>query len=382
MVINTTHVNTHQLVPCPLSLVPCTIPCPFSPTPDIIRHRSLTSTNNEEPMSTSSTRRRLMQFALLTIASLIFLPSFSSAQEQGGKKKVLFLTKSSGFQHDVVRRNPANPEQLAPAERFLTEIAGGAGYEVTCTKDADVFNDPKTYETYQVIAFYTTEDLTQPSDKYTQKKDPATNKTVNDKLIHTEKAMSAEGKQLFLQAIESGKVGFIGFHCASDTFHSKNRREPDLLRDATIKDPIDPYIGMVGGEFAGHGRQQNATMKFVSSTFPGLEDLKDFTLHEEWYNLKNLAPDMHVILVQDTTTMQNPEPMYKRAPFPATWARMHGKGRVFYTSMGHKPEVWKDAAFQKIVVAGLNWTSGKTEFDPKSNLKDTAPQNVAAAAAK
>ena len=53
--------------------------------------------------------------------------------------------------------------------------------------------------------------------------------------------------------------------------------------------------------------------------------------------------------------------------------------RVFYTSMGHKPEVWKDAAFQKIVVAGLNWTSGKTEFDPKSNLKDTAPQPVAAA---
>ena len=328
-------------------------------------------------MIQSTTCRRFVQFTVLA-ALLALWPSSVTAQE-AARKKVLFLTKSSGFQHDVVKRNPANPDQPAPAERFLTEIAGGAGYDVTVTKDADIFNDPKTYETYQVIAFYTTEDLTKPSDKYTQKKDPATNKNVNDKLIHTEKPMSAEGKALFLKAIEDGKVGFIGFHCASDTFHSKNRNKQDLLRDASVKDPVDPYIGMVGGEFAGHGRQQNATMKFVSSTFPGLEDLKDFTLHEEWYNLMNLAPDMHVILVQDTQSMQNPEAMYKRAPFPVTWARQHGKGRVFYTSMGHKPEVWKDSAFQKIVVAGLNWISGKTQFDPKPNLKETAPQPVAAA---
>jgi type 1 glutamine amidotransferase len=186
--------------------------------------------------------------------------------------------------------------------------------------------------------------------------------------------MSPEGKELFLKSIESGKVGIIGFHCASDTFHSKNRNNPDLLRDASVKGPVDPYIGMIGGEFAGHGRQQDATMKFVSKEFPGLSELKDFTMHEEWYNLKNLAPDMHVILVQDTNSMKNPEPMYKRNPFPATWARMHGKGRVFYTSMGHKPEVWKDSIFQKVVVAGLDWTSGKTQFDPKPNLERTAPQ--------
>ena len=311
----------------------------------------------------------------------MFLSSFmthpAAAQE---KKKILFLTKSTGFQHDVVKRSETNPEKLSFAEQMLTEIAEKHGYEVTCTKDADVFNDPKTYETYGIIALYTTEDLTKPSDKYSRKKGPD-GKDVNDKLIHTEKPMSAEGKALFLKSIEDGKVGIVGFHCATDTFHSKNRNNPELLRDATVKDPVDPYIAMIGGEFAGHGRQQEATMKFVSSSFPGLSDLKDFTMHEEWYNLKNLAPDMHVILVQDTNSMKNPEPMYKRAPFPATWARMQGKGRVFYTSMGHREDVWKNSTFEKVVAAGLDWTSGKTQFDAKPNLQETAPQKPAQSAA-
>jgi uncharacterized protein len=315
------------------------------------------------------------------VVGSLFLSSFmsqsASAQE---KKKILFLTKSTGFQHDVVKRSETNPEKLAVAEQMLTEIAAKHGYEVTCTKDADVFNDPKTYDTYGIIALYTTEDLTKPSDKYTRKKGPD-GKEVNDKLIHTEKPMSEEGKALFLKSIEDGKVGIIGFHCASDTFHSKNRNNPELLRDAKVQDPIDPYIAMIGGEFAGHGRQQDATMKFVSSSFPGLEGLKDFTMHEEWYNLKNLAPDMHVILVQDTNSMKNPEPMYKRKPFPATWARMQGKGRVFYTSMGHREDVWANSTFQKVVVAGLDWASGKTQFDAKPNLQDTAPQTPTQSAA-
>ncbi len=316
------------------------------------------------------------------VVGLLIITSVAHAEN----KKVLFLTKSSGFQHSVITRDKNEPQKLAHAERILTEIGAANGFDVTVTKDADVFNDPKTYETYQVIAFYTTEDLTKPSDKYDVKRDEngkeikgPDGKSVQGMLIHTEKPMSAEGKKMFLQAISDGKVGFIGFHSASDTFHSKNRGNPDLLRDASIKDPVDPYIGIIGGEFSGHGRQQEAKMHFVSSSFPGLSDLKDFTMHEEWYSLRNLAPDMHVILVQDTTTMKNPEAMYKRAPFPATWARMQGKGRVFYTSMGHKPEVWVDPTFQKVVIAGLNWAAGNTQFDPTPNIQQTAPQGAAAA---
>ena len=43
-------------------------------------------------------------------------------------------------------------------------------------------------------------------------------------------------------------------------------------------------------------------------------------------------------------------PSYKRPPYPSTWARMHGKGRVFYTSMGHREDVWTSPEFQAVLI--------------------------------
>lgn len=330
----------------------------------------------------SATRRRFVKLAVsaLAFAGLASLiPSDAFAQDNQKKVKVLFLTKSQGFQHPVIARKAQDPAALAHAERVFTEFAGKDGYEVTVTKDADIFKNPDTYRLYDVFAFYTTEDLTKDSDKYTEKKG-RDGKVIERTLLHTEKGMGAEGKAMFLKAIEDGK-GFIGFHCATDTFHSANRREIEMLRpaNAAAKPPADPYIAMVGGEFRGHGSQQKAVMRVATTAFPGLEDLKDFELHEEWYNLYNLAPDMHVILVQDTRTMKvdktgQREPDYRRDPYPATWAKMHGKGRVFYTSMGHREDVWTNPIFQKVTIAGLNWVSGRTQFNPTPNMPQVAPQ--------
>src|SRR5687768_6355229 len=105
----------------------------------------------------SLTRRGTLMLAGAAVLATLALASPASAQE---KKKVLYLTKSTGFQHGVVERKIADPSKLAVAEQGLVDIGAKAGYEVTVTKDADVFNDPKTYETYAVIALYTTEDLT------------------------------------------------------------------------------------------------------------------------------------------------------------------------------------------------------------------------------
>jgi uncharacterized protein len=316
----------------------------------------------------SISRRGALVLAGAVLATLA-VASPAAAQE---KKKVLFLTKSSGFQHSAITRKADDPQKPSHAEQQLIELGGKNGFDVTVTKDADVFNDPKTYETYQVIAFYTTLDLTKPSDK-----------SKDGKLLHTEKPMSAEGKAMFLKAIEDGKVGFIGFHSASDTFHSK---KTEMVRPAEVKDEVDPYIQMIGGEFKGHGSQQKALMKVTGGTFPGLEGLKDYEMTEEWYNLYNLAPDMHVILVQQTDTMKvdprtnQRERDYQRPPYPATWAKKWGKGRVFYTSMGHREDVWTNPVFQQVTVAGLNWVSGKTQFEPTPNMKEVAPQPGVAAA--
>ena len=66
-------------------------------------------------------------------------------------------------------------------------------------------------------------------------------------------------------------------------------------------------------------------MKVVSPNFPGMEGLGDgFEMLEEWYAFQKFAPDLHVILVQETGGMHDAP--YQRPPYPATWARMHGKG--------------------------------------------------------
>ena len=128
---------------------------------------------------------------------------------------------------------------------------------------------------------------------------------------------------------------------------------------------------MLGGEFIVHGKQQNATLRAIDPKFPGAKAFDGATFTEEWYALKNFAPDLHVILAQDCTGMEGD--MYQRPPFPETWARMHGKGRVFYTSMGHREDVWQKPEFLDLVTNALKWTSGQIDADVKPNIKQATP---------
>ena len=187
-------------------------------------------------------------------------------------RRVLFFTKSSGYQHSVIKRNNGG---LGHAEKILTDLGNSHGFEVTTTKDGSIFT-ADNLKKYDVIFFVTTGDLTQPGED----KNPP---------------IPVEGKVALLEAIRGGK-GFVGSHCASDTFHSPG--------EAFATQPIeqrDTYIRMLGGEFIRHGVQQEATMKIESPRFPGCEKLqKEFRIKDEWYSLKNFASDLHVILVQET----------------------------------------------------------------------------------
>lgn len=296
-----------------------------------------TQTNN-------SNRRRFLTNTTSALATVLTVPSLlqsslAMAQAKPESRKLLFFTKSSGFEHDVVRRNGA---EFAYAERIMMELGKKHGLDVHCTKDGRIFD--KDYEQFDGFMFYTTADLLSPG---------------TDK----QPAISAQGKQNLLDAVSNGK-GFAGSHCASDTFHSagapfKNQETPD------------PYIQMIGGEFIRHGRQQVAEMRIASPKFPGLP-AESFTLNEEWYSLKNFAKDMHVVLVQETKGMVDDD--YKRPAYPATWARKHGKGRVFYTSMGHREDVWTNPKFEGILLGGLNWALGRIEAETPSNLDTVCPE--------
>jgi type 1 glutamine amidotransferase len=283
-------------------------------------------------------RRDVLKIGTATLA-LPWTTAFTYGAD-APRKKVLFFTKSAGFQHSVVKRDGDN---LSHAEKILTELGKNHGFDVNATKDGSVFDSDLSG--YSAFVFYTTGDLTQSG---TDKSTP----------------MSKKGKQALLDVIAGGK-GFVGSHCASDTFHTPG----DAFQTQDVK---DPYIAMIGGEFIRHGAQQSAMMTVVDPKFPGIAAAKDgFELHEEWYSLKNFAPDLHVLLVNETKGMKGND--YQRPRFPATWARRHEKGRVFYTSMGHREDVWTNPTFQSILMGGIQWAMGEVEAEVPPNMKEVTP---------
>ena len=286
-------------------------------------------------------REFLLSTGTAALGASLFPFRSSAASFQGGPK-VLFFTRNVGFEHSVVHREG---DKLSHAEKILVELGEQYDVEIECTKDGSVFDGD--LDQYDVIAFYTCGDLLNPKSK-----DGAP-------------PMTLKGKQNLLDTVAGGK-GFVGFHSAADSFHSKGERNK-------VQTERDPYIAMLGGEFISHGPQQKATMRITSPHFSDLsESGKSFDLHEEWYALKNFAKDMHVILVQETEGMKGN--CYQRPPFPATWARMHGKGHVFYTSLGHREDVWTNPLFQEILVGGFTWALGDAGDDLEQNLDEAAPK--------
>jgi type 1 glutamine amidotransferase len=295
-------------------------------------------------------RRRefLMQTGALLGLSLAGLPNeavgAATSAFENDKRRILMFTKSSGFEHPAIKRTG---DKLGFAEQTLTDLGHQHGFDVTCTKDGTVFT-PENIAKYDAFFFYTTGDLTKPG---TDNNPP----------------MSPEGKAAFLEAIRKGK-GFIGTHSATDSFH----HDPDD-RYVNFGEQVDPYITMIGAEFIHHDAQQKAKMHVVDTRFPGFDPAgSGFELMEEWYSFKDFRKDLHVLLVQETEGMNGPH--YARAPYPATWARKHGKGRVFYTSMGHREDVWTNPIFQSLLLGGINWAVGNVKADVAPNIESVCPK--------
>ena len=286
-------------------------------------------------------RRDMMAASGAAVLSSMAWSEAGAAEE--ARKRVLMFTRSAGYQHSVIKREG---DQLSHAERVLTELGAKHNIEVVATKDGRVFDDD--LDQWDAFFFYTSGYLTD-----TDPKDDGS------------QPMSAAGKQRLLDAVAAG-TGFVGSHCTSDSFHSKGPAYEN-------QEMPDPFVAMLGGEFITHGPQQKSDQIVVANQFPGTENFgKQFNLHEEWYSLKNFAKDLHVILVQDTQGMESED--YQRPPYPGTWARMHGQGRVFYTSMGHREDVWtNEEFFQPLLLGGLDWALRRVDADVTPNIAKVTP---------
>jgi type 1 glutamine amidotransferase len=294
-------------------------------------------------------RSFLVALSLASVAALTVQHFSKAAPSVQPKRKILFFSKSSGFEHSVISYKNGQPSH---AEKVLQELGGKNGWEFTFSKDGSIIT-PEGLKPFDAVFFYTTGDLTAPG---TDKQPP----------------VPANGRQTLMDYVASGK-GFIGTHSASDTFHTANESKKGPDRYVNHGVDADAYVKLLGGEFIIHGKQQKSTMRCVDPKFPGMENVGErFDLMEEWYSLKDFPNDLHVLLVQETASMEGP--MYQRPAYPATWVRSHGKGRVFYTSMGHREDVWTNPTFQEILVGGIRWALGDAKADVTPNLKTVTPE--------
>ena len=273
-------------------------------------------------------RREMLLTTGATLIGLSAFPMGWASAADNKKQKILYYTKSAGFVHPEVDRKKTDGK-LSRSEKLLTQWGETSGFDVVCSQDAKVFDDDLNQ--FDLIAFYT-------SSNHKEKKHPISDEQ-NTKLLDT---------------ITAGKP-FVGIHSATDTFGSPGTPE------------IDPYIAMIGAEFSMHDKQQKAKNLIVSPNFPGMQGLGEYIeLMEEWYPFTKFAKDLHVILVQETAGMEGPH--YKRPPFPATWAHMYGKGRVFYTSLGHREDIWTNKIFQQILLGGIAWALGNAKAEIPPNI--------------
>ena len=301
----------------------------------------------EKKMTLRPDRRQFLHTAAVTGASLV-LPRFLFAAD---KKSVLVFTKSSGFEHDVVKTVAGKPSIV---EQTVTNLGTKYGFDVMATKDGRVF-ESGDFRKHAAVLFFTTGDLTAAG---TDKNPP----------------MSPQGKQSLLDSIEAG-LGFVGVHAASDTFHTPPDTKDNANRYVAHGEKSDPYLRMLGGEFITHGstpRLQTTNIIVNDPKFPGLEGVPSpVSFNDEWYSLKDFRTDLHVILTLDTKRMTG-EP-YRRAPYPMTWARMNSKGRVFYTAIGDRPENWSSTFFQNLLGGGIRWAIGNADASLDQNLMQAAP---------
>lgn len=251
------------------------------------------------------------------------------------RRRILYFSRSVLFEHSVVHREG---KSLSLAERTFADMVRQLDCEAECTKDGTVFDGD--LDQYAAIVSYSCgrpADLMKPDSK-----------------DHSA-PLSDRGWKRLDAAVRGGKP-FVAIH-------------PGLW--------LLPEAG--GADCLGHGSQQVARIKVSSPQFPGAQGLgESFSLMEEWFSLMHFAKNLHVILVQECAGMNKDKPAdrrcYDRPPFPSTWARMHGKGRVFYTSLGHREDVWTSKMFAQILLGGLSWVLGKVDANITPNIEQVAPQ--------
>ena len=133
----------------------------------------------------------------------------------------------------------------------------------------------------------------------------------------------------------AGGGAFVGFHSASDTFHG-----------------FPAFLEALGGEFDRHGKQARVDLLVQDRDHPATAGLSpSFEVFDEIYLFERFDRGrVHMLLALDSHPNTG-RPGY----YPLAWTRAHGRGRVFYTALGHREDVIESGWFARHLLGGIRW---------------------------
>ncbi len=255
---------------------------------------------------------------LLLIACLL---TTSLEAQTPKKKKILAIGEVKGFEHDSVSHGLATIERLG-RETGLWDTYIRTDSELL-TKKKLAAGNAKNLNYFDAVVFYTTGELD----------------------------MDDQQKADLLSFVKDDGKGFIGIHSATDTFYN-----------------WPEYGEMIGGYFDQHPWGTFAAPVIVEDgNFPGMEQFPpEFVIQDEIYQYKNYSRDnVRVLMRLDASKLDLKNPRVHRTDddFAVGWVKNYGKGRVYYSNLGHREETYDRPDIQKMFIEGIKWALGITQAD-------------------
>jgi uncharacterized protein len=128
---------------------------------------------------------------------------------------------------------------------------------------------------------------------------------------------------------------------------------------------------MIGGYFDEHPWGTfEAPIIVEDSNFPGMQQWpRAFVLRDEIYQMKEYSRDkVRVLMRLDASKLDLTNKNVHRTDgdFAVAWAKTYGKGRVYYTTLGHVEENWDKPEFQKMLIEAIKWAMKLVDADVTS----------------
>ncbi len=275
-------------------------------------------------------RTWIASLAAVVLGGILLVPLHSQSPQARRKRVLAWCDAQGGFQHDSISHAAAVMERLGRESGAYDMFIRTDSQWITKQPIPEPARNTRNLDYFDAIFYFGVGDPITPQQK----------------------------KDLMSFIKEDGK-GFVGAHTGDDAFFDW------------------PEFGeMIGGYFDQHPWNTfDAPVVMEDRAFPGMDMFpQSFTIHDEIYQHKDWSRDkVHVLARLDASKLDFSKPNIHRTDkdFAVAWAKMHGKGRVFYSSFGHTVEAWDDPRVQHMYHEALRWVLRLVGDD----VKPGAPRN-------